>query len=536
MAPKTSTVLHHPAHGRAQHNTPPRCFFPQQDFQLKKRRPGIWKKNLAHTQRYQIHPNTTLQPVPQKEQFPQQDTAAFSVPINHILVNIQYTMSIRKPVVPITEYKEPSNPTAPLGFASSIVNGNTADGGIRSITYKAVFAAQLIDELDMARRALVVGEPQLTEITENKYVNAEKASSLSSEVESLKSQKATAADAFTQAVGPAEDDISHLNRLLEDELRASKSVSDTFAGKLRGVSSEAHGVNETARFRKVPVPVEVRKMEDVAGFDVSMFYEAAKRRREEAEHKVQQDQLLVEQQNQAQTEGLNHVHAQIPAELQPPQSPQQVQPPQSPQQVQPSQSPHPQSAAPAVSQPVPQHQEQYHAQPQDQYHPQQQDQYHSQQQVYQDPHPLQMQMQPQVQQQMQPQMQPDMQTQMQTHHPDLQQHSHNQEHYQPQDHYQHLEHQQQQMQQQMHSQIQPPQLQPQTQQHAQPHLQQHGLVSEPPMHMPDPTLEELSYAMDTDVSMAPSYAETYIPASHSTDQLPPMPQLDNSYMHSPAPQ
>lgn len=339
-------------------------------------------------------------------------------------------MSIRKPLVPFTDYKEPSDPTPQIGLVSLILNGNTADGGLRSITYKAVYAALLVEELDMARNAVIAGESQLTKITDSEFTTQGKIAQLSEEVAALKREKNPSI--LTEAV---HDEVSLLNGNLDTEIRASKNVTPESSKKVLAFKKEARGFNQKYAITKLAITKNARKMEDVAGFDTEIYLRAAERRREEEQQKIENERLLVEQQKQSQVEAKAQAQAQAEAKAQ---------------------------------------------------------------------------AQAQVQAQAQTQTQIEVPAQTQ-----------NEAEFQQVEHIQPLI-QQQQPQQSVNGHDQIPEL---------------GLGPEGPLHLPEPTLDDLSYAIDSETLMVPGYADSYIAQPpNGSDQLVSMPPLDGSYVHSPGPQ
>ncbi|KAJ8141072.1 hypothetical protein OY671_005756 [Metschnikowia pulcherrima] len=291
-------------------------------------------------------------------------------------------MSLRRGTVPATNYKEPHAPAAPVGLASSILNGNTADGGLRSITYKAVYASQLIEELDMARRAVVPGEFKLTEITDKICTTPEKLAELKAQTDAL--AQAYQDEPKSGEISAAGDEITRLNSQLDADLRAERKVGEVVAKTAQNWAGQAPQLNQKYAVQKLASPSNLRRMEDVPGFDSSIYVRAAQRRQEEAQQKAEYERQLQEQADR---------EAQLIAE----------------------QNLADQNLAHSLS------------------------------------------------------------------------------------------------------------------------VQSHQFATEPQIHLPEPQLDELSYAVDNDVSMTPAYADTYLP-QHPTDALPPLPHIDSSYLHSPGPQ
>lgn len=183
-----------------------------------------------------------------------------------------------------TEYKEPSERTSVLGFASSILNGNTVEGGLRSLTYKSIFALKLVDELDLVRDCIVSDKPQLTRITDTD-TSKNRLEALRSEVSELKTIKPARDSADDQKV-------LQFNLRLDEELNQNRLVSDSYSNDVKEyyllvfqnldiTFSNKSYVKHTVKYQG-----KVERMEDVEGFDRSI-YERARERRMEEEHAKQ---------------------------------------------------------------------------------------------------------------------------------------------------------------------------------------------------------------------------------------------------------
>lgn len=186
-------------------------------------------------------------------------------------------------VITATEYKEPSERISAMGFASSILNGNTVEGGLRSLTYKSIFALELVDEADLVKQCIVSGEPQLTRICETDLAS-DRVEKLRAEIQALQNaQRSTAVD----------QQIDHFSSRLEQELEA-KSVSSAYSSDVKKFYQELFP-DMAIRYggsgyvvHTVACPVKVDRMEDAVGFDRSIYERAHERKLEEERLKQQE--------------------------------------------------------------------------------------------------------------------------------------------------------------------------------------------------------------------------------------------------------
>lgn len=205
------------------------------------------------------------------------------------------------PIISRLDYKKPNEQTAPLGYASSIINGNTVNGGLRSLTYKSIYAHQLTEELDLARSAItgnysadllkIIDTPFVTE----DYLNTLKQSS------QQESRKITAGE-----------ELQKLNAQLEQEIQANGAVSEALASKIRGFASK-DSTNLGATWKKITTNIPVARMEDTEGFD-SSIYELSRQRREAEERKKLQEEQEKRELEQAQEQARAFAQAQAEAQ------------------------------------------------------------------------------------------------------------------------------------------------------------------------------------------------------------------------------
>lgn len=195
----------------------------------------------------------------------------------------------KRPVEP-TEYKEPAERNASYGFASSILNGNTIEGGLRSLTYKSIYALKLVEDLDTMRNAVSGPQPQLLRISEFDVITSERVQQLQSEIEEVRNARTTRNHAN-------DEKISQFNLRLDQELENNKFISDAYSSELKkyyldmipdmNISFD----NSTHRVSKAKIPVEASKMQDVEGFDSSIYERAAERRQIEEQKQKEEEEL-----------------------------------------------------------------------------------------------------------------------------------------------------------------------------------------------------------------------------------------------------
>lgn len=215
------------------------------------------------------------------------------------------TMSAQNPALSVIKpprYKEPNEKVAPLGFASSVINGNTVEGGLRSLTYKSIFALQLVDNYSTMKGCIVGEDGTLLRISEKDWINDETINRLRKEVDELKSQKGTRNE-------DNDEKISLFNLRLDDELNQKKEVTSQYSEELKQYytvlfpDTNISFNNELYRIsRSVKLPVDVKKMQDVKGFDSSIYAvkaEERKREEEEQRRKEEEQRLLEESANEA---------------------------------------------------------------------------------------------------------------------------------------------------------------------------------------------------------------------------------------------
>lgn len=186
-----------------------------------------------------------------------------------------------------TTYKEPADQTSSLGYASSILNGNTVDGGLRSLTYKSIFAANLVELANTMKKAIAVEDPELLTIKDKKHITPETLLLLKAQVTALRENLPDA-----QRL----DAILQLNAQMDQELRESGILSPTTQESLSSLSRNY--TIKSADFAKVGVsfPVNVQTVNDVPGFDTSIYALAAQRRAvEEARRKEEEARRIEEE-------------------------------------------------------------------------------------------------------------------------------------------------------------------------------------------------------------------------------------------------
>lgn len=203
-------------------------------------------------------------------------------------------MNAQNPAISVIKppkYKEPNEKAAPLGFASSVLNGNTTEGGLRSLTYKSIFALQLVDNYSAMKSCIVGEDKELLRISEKDWINEETINRLRNEVAEFKSRKGTRNEVN-------DEKISLFNLRLDDQLNQKKEVTAQYSDELKQYytvlfpDTNISFNNEQYRIsRNVKVPVEVKRMEDVPGFDGSLYaIKAEERKREEEEQRRKEEE------------------------------------------------------------------------------------------------------------------------------------------------------------------------------------------------------------------------------------------------------
>lgn len=193
-------------------------------------------------------------------------------------------------VVKPLKYKEPNDKVAALGYASSFLNGNTVDGGLRSLTYKSIFALQLVDNLTAMRNCIVGEDAVLLRISEKSWANDETINRLRSEISEFKSRKDTRNE-------ENDEQISLYNLRLDDELNQKKEVTSQYSEDLKLFYTTLYPDidisfnNELYKItRNVSFPVEVKKMQDNEKFDGSIYAAKAEERKREEEEERRREQ------------------------------------------------------------------------------------------------------------------------------------------------------------------------------------------------------------------------------------------------------
>lgn len=182
-------------------------------------------------------------------------------------------------------YKEPNERLALLGYASSIISGNTVEGGLRSLTYKSIYAAKRVADLDWAKAAIVPQEPRLLRLMEKDIITEQHLTQLREELNT----QAPATIAKT-------DDIKALSQKLEDDMKTLGAPSHETLQAIRGLGVKLD-VNRQPEIKSVQVGVDVQRMENVPGFDASIYHYAAQRRRDEEQQALAEQQRKIEQEN-----------------------------------------------------------------------------------------------------------------------------------------------------------------------------------------------------------------------------------------------
>lgn len=183
------------------------------------------------------------------------------------------------------QYCEPSERLARYGYASSFLNGNTIEGGLRSVTYKSIYALKLVEELNLAKNVIVPSDMELIQLHEHK-IGSDKVASLREELQVLASKRGTRDTSADQMV-----DL--FNSQLDKELLEDKSISEEYQSKLLEICGN-EVTDSSVTFKRFISNEPVATMEEVVGFDGTMYLQAAERRREE--ERLENERLALEAQ------------------------------------------------------------------------------------------------------------------------------------------------------------------------------------------------------------------------------------------------
>lgn len=183
------------------------------------------------------------------------------------------------------EYKEPHDRLAKNGYASSIMNGTTVEGGLRSITYKSIYALKLVEELSSAREAVLPTKEDSFSLTD-KNLESRRVLSLKLELEALEALKLIRNTSTDQVV-------DQFNLQLDNELLSTKSISEEYQKALLEKCG-CFASDNTVTFKRFISKEPVATMEEVEGFDGTMYHQAAERRREE--ERIENEKFALEAQ------------------------------------------------------------------------------------------------------------------------------------------------------------------------------------------------------------------------------------------------
>lgn len=184
-----------------------------------------------------------------------------------------------------SEYKEPTEHLTKFGYASCILNGNTVEGGLRSLTYKAIYALKLVEELNLVKYAIIPSDLEVLLLCEPK-LTPDHVRALRADIDDLKSKSGTRNTSADQMV-----DL--FNSRLDKELLESKSISEDYQKLLLDVCGGSVTDNSVT-FKRFISNEPVATMEEVEGFDGTMYHQAAERRRQE--ERLENEKLALEAQ------------------------------------------------------------------------------------------------------------------------------------------------------------------------------------------------------------------------------------------------
>ena len=170
------------------------------------------------------------------------------------------------------EYREPVEQLTKHGYASSVLNGTTVEGGLRSITYKSIYALQLVENLDRVRRVMA---PLTLEVLllRDTALGEDQIPVLRAEVDALRA-RVPVRDIATDVL------VADLNEQLDRELTNGKTIGPEYQARVMAACGDVAPDNSIL-FKKFISNEPVATMEAVEGFDGTMYHQAAERRREE---------------------------------------------------------------------------------------------------------------------------------------------------------------------------------------------------------------------------------------------------------------
>lgn len=173
--------------------------------------------------------------------------------------------------VPPTVYDEPEKTL--INFPSSIMNGVTQEGGLVSLTFKAIKCVELVENSDYMRRTILRDyiDQDPIRITEEKLVSTEIIGNLKKDIEELQYQKTI--DLENDWISSYEDELL--------ETIKNKGSLDNFKTKLFQQFEKVNGneisfVEEPYKIRKVDIPgLDVQRFEDVKNIDTTPYQRLA---------------------------------------------------------------------------------------------------------------------------------------------------------------------------------------------------------------------------------------------------------------------
>lgn len=174
-------------------------------------------------------------------------------------------------LVPPTSYGDAPGTLTSYGTASSIMNGNTVEGGLKSLTYKSTNAHKLVEDLDLIKSA-IIGKDSLASIiriSEKDYVTSDLIKKLSEELDGLK-KNSNPRNIQTDEI------INKLNIGLDNELLQNKSVSSQYNSQV--IKSyelenkvELNFTTNEYVIKKLTDIIPADKFEDVKNIDLSAY-------------------------------------------------------------------------------------------------------------------------------------------------------------------------------------------------------------------------------------------------------------------------
>lgn len=165
-------------------------------------------------------------------------------------------------LVPPTRYDDAPATLTTYGTASSIMNGNTEEGGLKSLTYKSVNAFKLVEDLDLIKNSIISSSSvsSIIRITDEDYASSDLIKKLTEEVDTLKKNN-NSRNTETDEI------INKLNLGLDNELLKNKSISSQYNSQV----VERYEQENKIKLKFSTSEYDVKKISNIGGITVDKF-------------------------------------------------------------------------------------------------------------------------------------------------------------------------------------------------------------------------------------------------------------------------